>query len=124
MIFKIRVSNSGKGRVVEKTTVPTTIASYAGYKCPYDLEYSDMNIVDYEVTFQGLVVHSGSGGSGGASCEPDNFIRLYNGAGVMYCKFPLSNTQQSAYQTPLLVTLQYGYMDSERKHIEIRNLRN
>lgn len=123
-IFQIRISNVGGGRVVDQITVPVT-GGYGG-KCPYQLEYMDMNTIDYEVSFQGITINSnprGGGGSGNTYCEPGQ-IKLNNGYAELYCRFSIGvgQGQQSAYETPLMVKLKYGYMDSRIRHIEIRSL--
>ncbi|MHA2023136.1 MAG: hypothetical protein ACTSWQ_05695 [Candidatus Thorarchaeota archaeon] len=129
MLFKIRVNNAGPGRVIHEDTVPAhgsggSIVLHQA--CPYDLSYEHMNKIEYTVEFMGCIVESGGTTTCGnqiAECQPHETILLTNGAGIMYCNFPITGTQEGAFQTPLLVKLRYGYMDSVRKHVEIKNIK-
>ena len=54
-------------------------------------------------------------------CSPeidgDERVRLVNGLGTIFCTFKISG--DTAYTTPLRVILDYNYMDSVSKDIEI-----
>jgi len=113
VIFKIRVSNVGQGRVLD----------YSAWKrCPYNLDYLDMNRIEYSVQFGSNSQNFASIGGGGGSnyCQPD-VLRLSGNNGVIYCRFSITD-QSGAFQRPLRINLRYGYMDSIRKHVEIKNL--
>ncbi len=100
-IFSITVKNFGSGRVLS----PLSSLS----SCPNTLAYSDFDKVGYSVSL--------SGGSL-VSCKPaDGYVRLVNGLGKILCTFSIGNTQ--SYETPLMIDLDYNYMDSLQKQIKI-----
>jgi len=100
-IFEITIKNFGTGRVIS----PLTSLS----NCPNTLEYSDFDKVGYSVTL--------SGGSL-ISCKPkDGYVRLVNNVGKIICSFNIGNTQ--SYETPLMIDLDYNYMQSLRKTVKI-----
>jgi hypothetical protein len=83
-------------------------------KCPNQLDYSDLNKVEYSVTLAGGRV---------ADCQPklegQQIIRLANNMATIFCKF--SELSGAAYQTPLTIKLNYGYKNSISKQVEIQN---
>lgn len=101
--FIITVENKGDGKVVDLASL--------GDKCPFNLKYTDLNLVNFNVEVRG---------QSPAECTPvDNKVRLVDGKGVFYCKV---NTQlETSYTTPLIITLDYGYSSSITKRIEIVN---
>ena len=100
-IFAITIKNSGKGRIISPLT---SLAN-----CPNTLQYSDFDQVGYSVRL--------SGGSL-ISCKPTNrYVRLTNNVGKIICSFNIGNTP--AYETPLMVDLDYNYMQYLKKPIEI-----
>jgi hypothetical protein len=107
--FKISISNVGPGRVIDRSAVSGV--------CPYQLEYTHLNYVDYEITFQGQTATSGGGGA----CQPDR-VRLSNGQGIIFCRFSTDSAQESAYESPVLINLDYGYMDSITTQLDIRRI--
>ncbi len=118
VVFKIYVSNS-KGRVLAKEEATR------GGKCPYDLTYLDMNFVDYEVTLQGRTVTSSiNPGSTEVipNCQPAR-LRLANNQGTIFCRFPVDTAQKSTYETPIQIKLNYGYMDSLNRVVEIKSIK-
>ncbi|MFH1850530.1 MAG: hypothetical protein ABH879_10225 [archaeon] len=127
-IFEIRVSNSGQGRVITKEAVTqggSSSAPSAGAKCPFNLGYSDLNLVDYVVTFQGDDISSTANRAASTideGCQPGR-IRLVNGKGTLYCRFNVDRDQADAYKTPLQINLQYGYMSAADRDIEIKSTR-
>ena len=73
------------------------------------LSYTDFDKVRYEVRL--------SGGSSG-NCKPaDGLVRLTNGQGKIVCTFNIHGT--TAYETPLQVTLDYNYIQSQQKAVKI-----
>ncbi len=101
-LFKIYITNIGKGTVLSSTTSFRT-------ECPFFIDYNNMNIIDnFQVSLSG---------AGYVDCKPDK-IRLINNRGTITCTAPLYQIE-SAYTTPLRITLNYRYLDSISKQIEI-----
>lgn len=101
VIFEIDVSNGGGGRVV------SPLASLS--RCPSGLRYDDFDLVRFNVDLVGGSL---------VKCTPqDQMIRMTDGRGKIFCTFEVGNTQ--AYETPLKVELDYKYMQSISKQIEI-----
>ncbi len=101
-IFAITIKNyNSAGRIIS----PATSLSY----CPTNLKYTDFDQVYYNVVL--------SGGSK-IDCKPNNnYVRLNNNVGKIICSFRIGNTQ--AYETPLMIDLDYNYMQGLRKPIKI-----
>jgi hypothetical protein len=100
-IFEINVINYGSGRVLS----PLSSLS----NCPNTLEYSDFDKVGYSVEL--------SGGSL-IDCKPrDGLVRLSNNQGKIICSFNIGSAQ--AYETPLMVRLDYNYMQSLLQPVKI-----
>lgn len=102
--FRIHVSNAASGTVIRKGV---SLSSRGGKSCPYNLEYDDYNVIDYDVQMSGGSLES---------CTPDQ-PRLINGQGQIFCKFRIRGDQP--YTTPLQVRLRYSYMDSMSKTVDI-----
>jgi len=96
--FKIEVNNAGKGKVIRI------------HECPFDLEYDDLNKAKYYVTLSGKRPEK---------CSPSNEVRLINGKATIFCTFVIPSENKFAYQTPLEIKLDYGYMESISKKVEI-----
>lgn len=107
-LFRIHVQNFQPNGV--------SYSSDAIGKCPSGLEYRDLNRIRYQVSL--------SDGRITGDCKPTNGeLRLINGRGTIFCKFANVDAQGGlAYQTPLRVTLDYGYKNSISKDIEIQSL--
>lgn len=107
--FRITVANVGGGDVFR-------FGADALGKCnpnaPRGLEYDEL---DY-VQIADVVV---SGQSIKSSCRPldRDHLRLTGGRGQIFCE--LATSGSSAYQTPMTVTLRYGYRNQLAKDIEI-----
>ncbi len=119
VIFKIGITNAGRGRVVDWQQ------ARRGGRCPFQLEYLDLNIIDYEVTFQGVTITSdrfaSSSSESSQNCQP-SVIKLSNGRATLYCRFPVTSAQLSTYETPVQINLHYGYMDSITRTLDIRRI--
>jgi len=99
-IFTIDISNVGGGRVISPRT-PLT-------KCP-KLDYNDFDEVQFSVELPSGQFFK---------CAPETqLVRLTNGRGRFVCQFKIGNTP--AYQTPLRVELNYNYMNTVRRDVEI-----
>jgi len=103
VVFKMKIGNAGGGQVIEKglSTVCTTS----------NLKYSQMDKIQYNVRL---------GGAGG-DCKPANPFRLINNAGTINCVFNLG-VSKLAYTTTLDVEMNYGYIYSKQKAIQIKKI--
>jgi len=100
-IFEINVVNYGGGRVLSPQS---SLAN-----CPSTLEYYDFDKVGYTVEL--------SGGSL-IDCKPmDGLVRLSNNQGKVVCSFDIGNAP--AYETPLMIRLDYNYMQSLLQPVKI-----
>ncbi|MBD3310028.1 hypothetical protein GF351_02305 [Candidatus Woesearchaeota archaeon] len=102
--FEIYIRNFDNGRV----------AHWNAYnRCPFDLEYDEINkvIVDVKLPYDSNPDCSPAG----TASDP---VRLVNGQGWMHCSFnkPMSG---SAFTTPLQIELRYIYSDTIEKEVEI-----
>lgn len=101
-IFEISVRNIGSGRVLS----PFTNIQNCGQS---SLEYRDLDRVSYNVQMTG---------GGKINCKPqDGFVRLSNGEGKIICTFSIPGT--SAFETPLLISLDYSYVQSMQRPVRI-----
>jgi len=101
-VFEINVVNLGGGRVLS----PRADIRNCGQA---SLEYTDLDKVAYSVQL--------SGGSL-IDCKPrDGMVRLNNNQGKIVCTYNIPGA--SSYQTPLLIDLDYGYIQSFQKPIKI-----
>jgi len=101
-IFEINVMNFGTGQV---------LSPYADIRnCgEASLEYDDLDKVGYTAQLSGGQL---------IDCKPrDGFVRLNNGNGKIVCSFNIQQT--SAFETPLMLDFQYGYVQSVQKPIKI-----
>lgn len=102
VIFEINVQNLASGKVLS----PYSDLQSCGQP---SLDLSERDRVAYAVQF--------SGGSL-INCNPaGGLIRLNNGNGKIVCSFNVVGT--GAFQSPLLVDLDYNYMQSFQKSIKI-----
>ncbi len=94
-IFEIIVQNFGSGRVL----APGTDIRSCGQA---SIEYTDLDKIGYTVQM--------SGGSL-ISCTPrDGLVRLTNNRGTIVCQFDIPGA--SAFETPLMIELDYNYVQS------------
>jgi hypothetical protein len=102
-IFEINVMNFGTGQVLS----PNADIRNCGHS---SLDYDDLDKVRYTAQL--------SGGSSSMDCKPrDSFVRLNNGQGKIVCSATIPGT--SAYETPLMIDFDYGYVQSVQKPIKI-----
>ncbi|MEK6938900.1 MAG: hypothetical protein AABX04_07710 [Nanoarchaeota archaeon] len=99
-IFEIGIQNLGTGRV---------LSSYSDLRnCGQaSLTYNDQDVVYYQVSWSGGIL----------DCKPRDFVRLVNNNGIITCSVTLPNT--GAFETPLLVDLDYNYIKSFTKTVKI-----
>ncbi len=101
-MFEINIANLGTGQVLS----PYTDLRQCG---DTSLDYTDMDKVGYHVKL--------SGGSM-LDCKPrDNFVRLSNGHGKIVCKANVPKT--TAHETPLIIDLDYSYIQSYTRPLKI-----
>lgn len=100
-VFEINIQNYGGGVV---TTPHTDIRN-----CDVGLEYTEIGKIFYNVQL---------GGASVVDCKPrDGFVRMVNNQGKIICTFDIPPT--SAYETPLRVDLDYGYVKSITRPLQI-----
>ncbi|MBW3023272.1 hypothetical protein KY308_04160 [Candidatus Woesearchaeota archaeon] len=109
VVFKLKVGNMGGGQVIEKgrSNVCTTST----------LRYDMLDKLDYTIRLGG----TGATSATGIGCKPVSPIRLVNGQGTINCEFNLG-VSKLAYTTTLDVELNYGYMKSVQKAIQIKRI--
>ena len=101
-IFEINIKNMGTGRVLS----PFANINNCGQA---SIDYQDLDRVQYNVEMTG---------GGKVNCKPqDGFVRLSNGQGKVICTFDIPGS--SAFETPLLIDLDYSYTDSFQKSVRI-----
>jgi hypothetical protein len=100
-IFDITVSNLGSGQVLS----PFTNIQGCGDAL---IERQDFDKVSFSVRLADSI----------GTCNPrDGIVRLNNGRGKIVCSFDIPGTV--AYETPLIVDLDYSYMDSISKQVKV-----
>lgn len=100
-ILEMNVVNYGNGQVVRPANI---------YNCGKgSIGYQDLDKVQFNVEL--------SGGSL-ISCKPDDhLVRLVNKQGKIVCQFNINGA--SAFETPLMVDLDYGYVQSQLRTVKI-----
>lgn len=102
--YRIHIKNVGQGTVLRRGV---SLSGRGGNSCPYNLEYDDYHIVDYDVQMSGGTLDT---------CVPEQ-ARIVNNQAQVFCKFRIRGEQP--YTTPLQIRLRYSYMDSVSKTVEI-----
>jgi hypothetical protein len=106
-IFYITIENVGNGRVISNNQT-----SYN--KCPFNLNHEDYDLVDYKVLIENLPE---------AECNPKGKVKLYNNKARLECRFSTVDNNvllvSSSYTTPLQIELDYNYVISTNKKVEI-----
>lgn len=87
-------------------------------RCPFGLDDSDTNKINVDVSISGLDK---------PTCTPSNPVSLYKGKGSVLCVFDTKNKAgqkvvTSSYTTPMEIRLDYHYMDTAKKKIEVIGL--
>lgn len=102
-IFDITIQNSGTGRVLNPNTADIRNCATSNFA------YTDVDRVRYDVNLLGGSL---------ISCSPnDGEVRLSNNQGKIICKFEVNSN--TAIQTPLIIDLDYNYLQSYQKDINI-----
>ncbi len=101
-IFEINVINYGTpGRVIARDTDLLNCGT------SLSTQRTDLDKVYYSVSMVGKPI----------DCKPYGFIRLVNGQGKIVCSAPVDGT--TAYETPLLIDLDYNYIQSFKQLVKI-----
>ncbi len=101
-IFEINIKNLGIGKVLS----PFANLNNCGQG---SLGYQDLDKVEFNVEMTG---------GGKVNCKPqDGFVRLNNGQGKIICTFDIPGA--SAFETPLLINLDYSYAQSFQRSVRI-----
>lgn len=101
-VFEINVVNLDNGRVLSPDVDVQN--------CDSGLDYGSLDKIRYTVQ----LANAGTVGD----CRPkDGYVRLTNNQGKIVCTFNLPNT--GAYETPLLIDLDYGYVKSIQQPLKI-----
>ncbi|PIZ51555.1 hypothetical protein COY27_03205 [Candidatus Woesearchaeota archaeon CG_4_10_14_0_2_um_filter_33_13] len=101
-VFEINVVNQGGGRVLSPYADIRTCGQAS-------LRYEDLDKVGYSVQLSGGNL---------IDCKPrDGMVRLTNNNGKVVCSFSIPGT--SAFLTPLMIDLDYGYVQSYQKTVKI-----
>lgn len=101
--FNIEISNVGKGEI-------TNIGSYIKACSSAALESTDLNIVKVSAKL----------GNTALSCKPEEVIIRDNKASVQCISGSGISKGSGSYTSPLVITLDYGYMESKSKSFVIR----
>ncbi|MCK4589254.1 MAG: hypothetical protein KAT77_02340 [Nanoarchaeota archaeon] len=100
-IFQLDISNTGPGRVVSPRA--------ALNQCPGNMRYDDFDEVGFIISLSGEFPEK---------CTPsDHLVRLTNNKGKVFCTFNVGST--AAYEAPLNIELNYKYLQSISKKVEI-----
>lgn len=101
-IFEISIRNSGNGRVLS----PYADIVNCGEASLY---YDDLDKVLYNIEMTGGSL---------IQCTPSDWmVRLSNGVGRIVCSFRINGA--TAFETPLLITLDYNYIENIQRGIQI-----
>ncbi len=101
-IFEINIANFDSGRVLSPNADIKNCGQIA-------LEYTDLDKVEYAVDLSGGSI---------IDCKPlDGIVRMNNGRGKIVCSFDIAGG--SAFETPLLINLDYAYIQSFAKPVKI-----
>lgn len=101
-IFDITVANLGSGKVLSPFT------NLQGCGDATTISRQDLDKVAYTVQLA----------DGVGTCNPrDGLVRLSNGRGKIICSFDVPGT--NAYETPVLINLDYNYLDSISKQVRV-----
>lgn len=101
-VFDISVTAHGSGVVLS----PSADIQNCAYN---NWDFKEINRVAYNVQMSGASL---------VDCKPnDGYVRLNSGQGKVICTFEVPNT--GAYETPLIIDLDYGYKESFRQPVKI-----
>ncbi len=111
MVFDITIENLGRGTVYN----PLRIQSCSPYY-PLPATEQDVNTVLLGMAYIGDDM---------IECMPEkNKVRLYNGRGKVKCVYDMEEgaVSRSAYETPLVLEMWYGYSETERRTMKIQRI--
>jgi hypothetical protein len=119
IVFRINVKNVGSGTVYD----PGSLEKCSPYS-PDRATPADLNIVYLGDVRIGQVGLRTAGANTGMLCYPD-VIRLdpNTRAGSTTCTYPIEYGQiKSAYETPLIIELWYGYSETQQRQLLLKRL--
>ncbi len=112
-MLTIHFKNQNNGQVVRQFSPTSGVVSED--KC-LELGFDDINKVGITAEIIGLPR---------GDCTPkgtfDDPIRMSNGEGSVFCRFPLDSASTTAYTTPFEITLHYGYLQTATKDVTLIN---
>ncbi len=118
--FRIHIQNMQvRGVVYDKDRYDPSYGSEGS--CPFNLKYTDINKIYYD---NPTPFFSGDSATKPQliECKPQSPVRLVDNKAVIFCKFALPDTLEEIYQTPLTITLRYGYLNYEEQQVTIKNV--
>ncbi|MFH1133186.1 MAG: hypothetical protein V1735_01715 [Nanoarchaeota archaeon] len=114
--FSIKIKNVGTGVVFDSLDHFCTSSVESGDCCPYSIPLTKVNVVNYNVDFMESDLSSG------IECKPEGGrVRLVDGIGSIFCTVNTPQNRDSAFKTPLTITLNYGYKSWIERDVRIRN---
>ncbi|MEM3126798.1 MAG: hypothetical protein QW331_01885 [Candidatus Woesearchaeota archaeon] len=102
VLLRIKIGNKGGGRTINRDSLG---------KCPSELQFSDLDVVNYRVTI--------GGSQEPLRCTPERTVRLFNEQTTISCEGTIPPGTGNAYKTTITVTMDYGYKQSLSRDIEI-----
>ena len=99
-VFEIELENFGDGKILS--------SEIDLQSCTQNLDYDDLYKVGYNVQLSGGELDH---------CLPNNFVKLINNKGTIVCTFNVNG--DAAFETNLDIDLDYKYLDSKIKPLEI-----
>lgn len=108
-VFHIDVQNVGGGTVFD----PGSLEKCSPY-FPGGTKQNDLNTIAIgEVRIGNHLL----------ACTPSNYLRLQNNKVSFTCSYPIEySTLNSAYQTPLVVELWYGYSTTTQRNVQLKRV--
>ncbi len=106
--FTINIKNIGQGNIFDMGYIERCSPYYPGRVSTQQL--NKVYLIDVRIGDQSL------------SCTPDRFdgIRLVNNLGTVNCQYEFEYNSKSAYTTPLIIELAYGYAESMERRTMIK----
>jgi hypothetical protein len=110
-VFHVTIKNVGAGTVFDPGALEKCSPYYPG-----GAKSADQNVVWLgEVRIGNTVITD--------RCTPQGLVRLQNGQGSFSCVYPIEYAElNSAYETPLIIELWYGYSKTIEKAITVKQV--
>lgn len=119
--FKITIKNVGGGDVMKEGAAKNKCDPYGGTK----VEREDIDKVflkSVKISDKSLICGPFADTQSGFRTSDGGYVRIINGEGFVICELPNTDysNKRSAYTTPLLIHLTYGYRNIAEKKIQIK----